>query len=166
MASITHRGPYQYQALIRRKGYPTQTKTFETLEEAQKWAAKTEAEMTLGSFIDRSTLERMTFGDLLARYAKEETPKKRGSQIEVVRNRSAAARSLRSRGLLREPPLADRLPDRRPGPGDCRPPANGSALGRLTPASVPPFVAPPKGTVRRGRRPATPADRPPSPSGC
>lgn len=30
MASITSRGQHQYQAQIRRKGYPTQTRTFET----------------------------------------------------------------------------------------------------------------------------------------
>ncbi|NHH82679.1 hypothetical protein DRA46_04813 [Burkholderia gladioli] len=32
MASITKRGPYQYQAQIRKKGYPSKTETFETLE--------------------------------------------------------------------------------------------------------------------------------------
>ncbi len=36
MASITRRGPYQFQARIRKKGYPKQTCTFETFEEAQK----------------------------------------------------------------------------------------------------------------------------------
>ncbi|KGV45210.1 phage integrase family protein [Burkholderia pseudomallei MSHR4012] len=99
MASITHRGPHQYQAQIRKKGYPTKTETFETLEEAQKWAADVEAEMTLGTFIDRSVLERTTFGDLLARYAKEETPKKRGSQTEVVRIRALQKHVLAARPL-------------------------------------------------------------------
>ena len=38
MATITKRGPYQYQALVRRKGYPQQTRTFETRGEASAWA--------------------------------------------------------------------------------------------------------------------------------
>ncbi len=37
MASITERGPYQIQAVVRRKGYPTQIKTFETRREASYW---------------------------------------------------------------------------------------------------------------------------------
>ncbi|MFL9885020.1 site-specific integrase [Paraburkholderia agricolaris] len=99
MASITNRGPFQYQAQIRKKGYPSKTETFETLEQAQKWAAAVEAEMTLGTFIDRSVLDRMTFGDLLERYAREETPKKRGAETELVRisalqNHVLAARPL------------------------------------------------------------------------
>jgi hypothetical protein len=39
MASIIHRGPYQFQALIRRKGYPTQTRTFESQKDAKKITA-------------------------------------------------------------------------------------------------------------------------------
>lgn len=99
MASITHRGPHQYQALIRKKGYPTQTRTFETLDDAREWATDAEAEMALGTFIDRSVLERMTFGDLLKRYAKEETPKKRGADTELVRIRALQKHVLAARPL-------------------------------------------------------------------
>lgn len=99
MASIINRGPHQYQALIRKKGYITQTRTFETYADAEKWAARTEAEMTLGTFIDRSVLERMTFGDLLERYAREETPKKRGSETELVRLRALQKHALAARPL-------------------------------------------------------------------
>lgn len=99
MASITHRGPHQYQAQIRKKGYPTQTQTFETLDAAEAWATRIEAEMTLGTFIDRSVLERTTFGDLLKRYAKEETPKKRGAETELVRLRALQKHALAARPL-------------------------------------------------------------------
>lgn len=37
MATIVNRGPHQFQAQVRRKGYPTQTKTFETSAEAKAW---------------------------------------------------------------------------------------------------------------------------------
>jgi integrase len=99
MASISYRGPHQYQAQIRRKGYPTQTETFETRREAEDWAKKTEFEMTSGSFIDRSVLEKTTFGDLLERYAREETPKKRGAETELVRLRALQKHALAARPL-------------------------------------------------------------------
>ena len=38
MASILKRGEYSYQATIRRRGYPSKTKTFETKIDAVKWA--------------------------------------------------------------------------------------------------------------------------------
>jgi len=57
MASINKRGPYQYQALVRRKGYPSQTKTFESRAEAEAWARGVEAKMHEGSFRDRRALQ-------------------------------------------------------------------------------------------------------------
>ena len=38
MATIRNRGEYQWEAQIRRKGYPAQRKTFETKADAQAWA--------------------------------------------------------------------------------------------------------------------------------
>ncbi|WP_459199281.1 site-specific integrase [Ralstonia pseudosolanacearum] len=99
MASITKRGPLQYQAQIRRKGYPTQTRTFETKDEAQKWATNAEAEMNHRTFVDRSELERTTFGELLDRYAREETPKKRGYEAELTRIRALMRHPLAARPL-------------------------------------------------------------------
>ncbi|NMV40686.1 site-specific integrase [Ralstonia insidiosa] len=98
MASITKRGPYQFQAQVRRKGYPIQNKTFETKKEAVDWAADIEAQMKKGTFVDRSELEHTTFGDLLERYEKDETPHKRGWKTEQVRIRA-----------LKKHPLAARL---------------------------------------------------------
>lgn len=37
MASIIKRGAFRFQSQIRRKNYPTQTKTFETRREAKAW---------------------------------------------------------------------------------------------------------------------------------
>jgi hypothetical protein len=53
MASIYRRGPYQWQVLIRRKGYPTQAKVFETKAEAEAWSKTTESEMVRGVFVSR-----------------------------------------------------------------------------------------------------------------
>lgn len=42
MASFRKRGPYQWEARIRKKGYPTTCKTFETKAEAEVWAKEVE----------------------------------------------------------------------------------------------------------------------------
>ena len=76
MASITRRGQYQQQAIIRRKGYKTQTRTFETSKDAKIWAATIESEMARGLFIDRSEAERTTLGEVLERYRQEVAPAK------------------------------------------------------------------------------------------
>jgi hypothetical protein len=78
MATIRNRGPYQCQAIVRKRGCPEQRRTFETEREANDWAAGLEVDMTRSAFVDRSLLERTTFGDLLARYLLEVAPKKRG----------------------------------------------------------------------------------------
>ncbi|MFX8274258.1 hypothetical protein ABTL44_19755, partial [Acinetobacter baumannii] len=81
----------------RRKGYPTQTKTFETKKAAEKWATSVENEMNRGSFVDRSELEATTFGELLDRYAVEVTSAKRGRETEMVRIRALKKHPLAAR---------------------------------------------------------------------
>ena len=101
MASITERGPYQIQAVVRRKGYPTQIKTFETRREASDWASVIESEMVRGVFIPRTALEKMTFGQALIKYRNEITIKKRGevnetNRINILLKHPLALRSLAS----------------------------------------------------------------------
>ena len=43
MATIVHRGSHQWQARVRRKGYPPVMKTFETKAEAKRWARRKNA---------------------------------------------------------------------------------------------------------------------------
>ncbi len=99
LATIINRGPHQYQAQVRRKGYPTQTKTFETKKRAEEWATSVENEMNRGSFVDRSELEATTFGELLDRYAEEVTSAKRGRETEMVRIRALKKHALAARTL-------------------------------------------------------------------
>jgi integrase len=91
MATITKRGPYQYQAMVRRAGFPTQTRTFEAKRDAQDWASTIESEMRRGIFIDRSEAERMTLRELLERYRDEVTPTKLGKGPERSRLRRLIA---------------------------------------------------------------------------
>ncbi len=99
MASITKRGPYQFQAQIRRKGYPTQQRTFETRREAEAWATTIESEMHRGVFIDRSEAERTTFGEALDRYASEVTVGKRGWETEMHRINALKKHPLAARSM-------------------------------------------------------------------
>ena len=58
MANFTQRDNGNWQAKIRRTGWPDQSKTFQTLEAAQQWARATEREMDIGAFINRNDAEK------------------------------------------------------------------------------------------------------------
>lgn len=85
MATINKRGPFQFQAQIRRKGFPIQTRTFYTRREAEAWASVIESEMIRGIFTDRTELEQTTLGEALDRYQAEVTPMKREPLREMQR---------------------------------------------------------------------------------
>lgn len=99
MATITKRDDYQWQAKIRRKGYPVQTKTFETRTDAEAWARDIENKMDRGVFVDRSELEKTFFKDLIDRYRKEVTPTKKGEKKELSKLKILDASKLASMTL-------------------------------------------------------------------
>ncbi|MBC3808489.1 site-specific integrase [Undibacterium seohonense] len=109
MASIINRGPYQFQAFVRRKGYPTQTRTFESQREAKDWSRDVEAKMRRGEFADLSEAEATTLGELLERYRQEVTPEKRGHVQENYRVLQLIRHpiSLRSLASLRNVDFSD-----------------------------------------------------------
>lgn len=74
MATIRKRGEFQWEAQVRRKGYPPQSKTFNTRSDADLWAATTESEMGRGVFIDRSDAERNTITEIIDRFTSEFAP--------------------------------------------------------------------------------------------
>lgn len=82
MATIRRRGPHQWHAQVRRQGWPSQTKTFDTKVEAEAWAAMIESEMNRGVWLDRSEAESTTLRELLDRYEREVVPGKRGAAQE------------------------------------------------------------------------------------
>ncbi|WP_236478250.1 hypothetical protein [Pseudomonas sp. PA-6-1D] len=61
MATIRNRGEYQWEAQIRRKGYPAQRKTFETKADAQAWARMIESEIDRGILSLGSRLNALPF---------------------------------------------------------------------------------------------------------
>ena len=87
MATINKRGPYQFQAIVRRKGYPRQTKTFEARADAEVWARAIESKMDDRSFRNRRELAKVTLHHALERYLNSVTPTKRGHVQERGRIR-------------------------------------------------------------------------------
>lgn len=85
MGTIRSRGAYQFQAQVRRAGFPPQSKTFETRRDAEKWVRSIEREMDTGSFIPRDEAARTTIKDVAERYRKELLPKQRGERQENSR---------------------------------------------------------------------------------
>jgi hypothetical protein len=83
VANFRKRGLHQWQAQVRKKGHPTQTKTFATRAAAETWARSIEYEMDQGLFVSRVEAETTTLNELLQRYLEEITPQKKGSEPEA-----------------------------------------------------------------------------------
>jgi len=74
-----------WQAIIRKRGFPSQTKTFRTKRDAENWAKVIESEMLRGVWQDRSEAERTTVAELLDRYAREVLPILKSGMAEASR---------------------------------------------------------------------------------
>ena len=94
MATIESRGAYQWRVKIRRRGYPIQTRTFETKAAAERYAREIESEMDRGVFVSRTEAENTTLSELLNRYLEEVTAKKKGAHAESYRIRALLRHSL------------------------------------------------------------------------
>ena len=78
MATITKRGDLQWQVKVRRRGFPSQSRTFDTKAQAEAWERMVEGEMDRGVFVDRSEYEKTTFLEALDRYEREVAVLKKG----------------------------------------------------------------------------------------
>jgi len=80
MASIEERrtndGKTRYRVLVRLKGYPSQSATFERLTDARKWASKTETDIREGRYFNYSEAKRHTVDEMIDRYLREVLPGK------------------------------------------------------------------------------------------
>lgn len=84
MATIRQRG-IRWQSIIKRKGHPVLSKTFDLKKDAEKWARQQERSIDAGQWVDRAEAERTTLAILLDRYAKEVSSNKRGADAETYR---------------------------------------------------------------------------------
>ncbi|MFX1695860.1 hypothetical protein [Paraburkholderia sp. A1RO-1] len=82
MPTIRKRGQYQWEAQVRRRGYPAQSKTFTTKVEAEAWANMIESEMSRGVWVSRSEAEATTLYEALKRYEKDVSLSKKGAAQE------------------------------------------------------------------------------------
>jgi integrase len=60
-----------WRAMVRLKGHPTQTESFERKRDAEQWAQRTEAAIREGQRFPERAAKRRTLGDLLERYVAE-----------------------------------------------------------------------------------------------
>lgn len=90
MATIRKKGDYQWHVQVRKKGYPTQTRTFTTRTDAERWGRETEVSIERGLFFDRARSERTTISELISRYRDEILPSKRGKGFAPALNQLEA----------------------------------------------------------------------------
>ena len=97
MASFRKRGSGGWQAQVRRKGYPPQSKSFATRAAAVQWVRSIGYEMDQGLFVSRNEADTTTVAELLNRYLQEYTPHKRGAGPEAYRIRALLRHPLAKR---------------------------------------------------------------------
>lgn len=89
MATVRLRKSGWWQAIVERKGYPLQSKTFEFKDDAQKWARDIESLIDKGIFTDRSEAERTTLSDLISTFKTDFAPhhyRKREDEKEAYKS--------------------------------------------------------------------------------
>ena len=99
MASIRKRGQYQWEAQVRRRGYPAQSRTFNSKVEAEAWAKMIESEMSRGVWLSRSEAEATPLYEALMRYEEEVSLGKKGAAQERSVLKTCRAVDLATRPL-------------------------------------------------------------------
>jgi len=99
MATIEKRGPYQWRAKVRKKGYGSLSKTFTLRKDAEAWGRLQESNMERGTFICSKEAENTTLIEALDRYAEEISSKKRGVDMERRRINKWKQHPLATRSL-------------------------------------------------------------------
>lgn len=84
MASFRKRSG-NWQAIVRKKGYPQETGTFDTKAEAQAWAHDIESQMKRGIFVSLTKAEQTTLKEIIERYIDEVSPEKKGATQEIYK---------------------------------------------------------------------------------
>lgn len=84
MASIRFRSN-KWQARVSRKGEQSLVKTFQTKEDAERWARSIEVEWDKGTYQNTHQAQKTTLGELIERYLREVTPLMRGAKEDTIR---------------------------------------------------------------------------------
>ncbi len=99
MPTIRQRESGHWQAVVRRKGYSPELRTFARKADAELWARQVEGEMDRGVYVSRREAETTTLKDALERYEREITSKKRGAEQEKYVIRALLSEGIAKRTL-------------------------------------------------------------------
>jgi len=89
MASIRNRNG-KWQARITRKGEQPVAKTFQSKQDAERWARQIETDIDKGSYTNRVLADRSLFKDIIERYIQEVTLKTRSMREDTFRLKALA----------------------------------------------------------------------------
>ena len=84
MATFRNRNG-KWQARIQRQGQVPVSKSFNTRQDAERWARQVEAQMDQGKFVSLRLDERTTLDDLVTRYMAEVTPLMKSAETDLIR---------------------------------------------------------------------------------
>jgi integrase len=73
---VTADGKVKFRALVRMRGYPPQSATFDRKTDAKKWAQDTESAIRDGRYFKNAEAKKHTFGEMIDRYVKYVLPLK------------------------------------------------------------------------------------------
>jgi len=93
MASIRFRSN-KWQARVSRKGEQSLVKTFQSKEDAERWARSIEVEWDRGTYTNIHQAQKTTFGELIERYLREVTPLMRGACADTIRLKAIMRRPI------------------------------------------------------------------------
>lgn len=135
MANFFPRESGFWQARVRRKGWPSQSKTFAKKSEAEAWARSVEAEMDRGAFVSAAPAERTLLKDVIKTFRSDFAPHHyRGSAWEHKLDRLEARLGEYSLAALTPERVSwyrdERLKDPDPRYKDAK------AAPRISPATV------------------------------
>lgn len=85
MATIRVLESGAFQAIVRRKGHPQQSKTFDTKTAAERWARSIERDIDHGEFKDVRNASNTTLREVLEHYRDNNAEKNKGKSIDLIR---------------------------------------------------------------------------------
>jgi integrase len=90
----------KWQARVRRQGYAAITKSFITLQDAEKWARSVEVDLDKNSYSNTNLAEKTTFKELIERYMREVSPNMRREYEDLIRLSAIARRPISQLNML------------------------------------------------------------------
>ena len=113
MATIRKRGK-KWEVRIRKKGQPSQCKSFKYKADAAAWIQEIETEMNKGQFVSRKEAESTTLKEVLDRFIEEYIPRLKMAANETRRAKAIQKREIASKLMasIRTKDIADFIKER------------------------------------------------------